>query len=179
MGPLLANRALFIGRFQPFHNGHLFAVKHILEYNEEAVIVIAAAQYSYTLDNPFTAGERVEMVKLGLGEMYSKCYVIPVDNVPSNYEWPRHVLTYIPRVKSVYTNNEFVKLLFKDYGLDVKETPVLPGVSGTSIRRAIAEGLQWRHMVPSKVAEFIELIKGDERIKAIWKTQSKTMGERY
>ncbi|MEM2571402.1 MAG: adenylyltransferase/cytidyltransferase family protein, partial [Thermoproteota archaeon] len=45
-------RALFIGRFQPFHKGHLYSVKHILKEFDEVVVTIAAAQYSYTIDNP-------------------------------------------------------------------------------------------------------------------------------
>ncbi|WP_233417992.1 adenylyltransferase/cytidyltransferase family protein [Desulfurococcus amylolyticus] len=44
-------RALFIGRFQPFHNGHLHALRYILERFDEAVIAVAAAQYNYTADN--------------------------------------------------------------------------------------------------------------------------------
>lgn len=179
MGSLLINRAMFIGRFQPFHNGHMHAIKYILELHSEVVIVVAAAQYNYTLNNPFTAGERVEMIKLGLGELYDKCYVIPVDNVPNNYEWPRHVLSYTPRFNIVYSNNEFVRLLFRNHGIETKNTPVLPGVSGTLIRKAMADGLSWKHMVPSKVAEFIDFIRGEERVKSIWKMHARIEGERY
>lgn len=175
---VLTRRALFIGRFQPFHLGHLHAIDHILRQYEEVVIVVAAAQYSYTVDNPFTAGERVEMIKLGIEDLYFRTYIIPVDNVPSNYEWPRHVLAYVPRVNAVFSNNEFVRFLFRDYGLEVYETPLLPGISGTAVRKAIAEGLEWKNMVPKKVALFIEEINGVERIKALWKLKPRMTGER-
>lgn len=175
----MAHRALFVGRFQPFHNGHLYAVKYILERYEEVVVVIAAAQYSYTVENPFTAGERVEMIRLGLGDLYTKTYIVPVDNVPSNYEWPRHVLSYTPRIRVVFSNNELVKELFKAYGLEVYETPVLLGVSGSVIRRAIAEGSEWKHMVPEKVSEFIEEVGGVERIKVLWRLKTRVPGERF
>ena len=49
-------RALFVGRFQPFHYGHLHAVRTILEEAEELVIVVGSAQMSHEPDNPFTAG---------------------------------------------------------------------------------------------------------------------------
>lgn len=175
----MVERALFIGRFQPFHNGHLHAVNYILEQYDEVVLVVAAAQYSYTFDNPFTAGERVEMIKLGLGELYSRCYVIPVDNVASNYEWPRHVLMYTPRVQAVFSNNEFVKLLFEIYGFKVRSTPIFPGVSGLIIRRNIATGLEWRDMVPPRVASFIEEVKGVDRIKVLWNMRVGVSGERF
>lgn len=172
------HRALFIGRFQPFHNGHLHAVRYILGQYDEVVIAVAAAQYNYTLENPFTAGERIEMIKLGLGELYSRCYVIPVDNTPSNYEWPYHVLNYTPRIHMVFSNNEFVKKLFEIHGFETRNTPILPGVSGSLIRRNMVEGLEWRNMVPSKVVDFIEEINGVERIKILHRMQIRFQGER-
>ena len=40
----MVKRGLYVGRFQPFHLGHLGAVKSILEDVEELVIVIGSAQ---------------------------------------------------------------------------------------------------------------------------------------
>jgi len=57
---------LYVGRFQPFHLGHLEAVKHILHKIDELVIVVGSAQDSHTLENPFTAGERITMIRLAL-----------------------------------------------------------------------------------------------------------------
>jgi nicotinamide-nucleotide adenylyltransferase len=171
-------RALFIGRFQPFHNGHLYAIKYILSEFDEVVVVIAAAQYNYTVENPFTAGERVEMIKRGLGELYMRSYIIPVDNIPSNYLWPRHVLERTPRIEVVFSNNKLVQELFEAYGVTTKKTPILPGVSGTSVRRLMAEGGDWRSLVPRSVVDFIEEIRGVERVKTLWGLAVKIPGER-
>src|SRR5437870_10806299 len=57
---------LYVGRFQPFHLGHLKAVKYILGRVDELIIVVGSAQHSHTLDNPFTAGERITMIRLAL-----------------------------------------------------------------------------------------------------------------
>lgn len=175
----MVSRALFIGRFQPFHKGHLHAIKYILDRYDEVVIVIAAAQYSYTTENPFTAGERVEMIRLGIEDLYARTYIVPVDNVPNNYEWPRHVLSYTPRVKVVFSNNEFVRTLFGAYGLDVYETPLLPGISGAVVRKAIGEGFEWKHLVPEKVVKFIEEVRGVERVRLLWKLKTSMPGERF
>ncbi|MBP7820288.1 MAG: adenylyltransferase/cytidyltransferase family protein, partial [Candidatus Methanofastidiosum sp.] len=51
-------RALYIGRFQPFHLGHLHVVKLILNSSKEIIIAIGSSQVSHTIQNPFTAGER-------------------------------------------------------------------------------------------------------------------------
>lgn len=175
----MKTRALFIGRFQPFHNGHLHSVNQILKEFDELVVVVAAAQYSFTMDNPFTAGERIEMIRAGLGDVYERVYIVPVDNVPSNYEWPRHVLSYAPRAQVLYSNNEFVRLLFKGYGLEARETPILPGVSGMTVRRLMVEGGEWERLVPAGTIEVIREINGVERVKALWKISLRMAGERY
>lgn len=172
-------RALFIGRFQPFHNGHLYAVDYILREFDEVVLVVAAAQYNYTFDNPFTAGERVEMIKRGLGELYSRSFIIPVDNVPSNYSWPRRVLEYSPRVDAVFSNNRFVHELFKAHGYAVRNTPVLPSVSGSVVRSLMVQGGDWKSMVPARVSEFIEEINGVERVRFLWELSVRYPGERF
>ena len=50
----LVKRGVFIGRFQPFHNGHLEAIKKLLIEVDELIIMIGSSQYSHSFDNPFT-----------------------------------------------------------------------------------------------------------------------------
>ncbi|MFZ0222198.1 MAG: adenylyltransferase/cytidyltransferase family protein, partial [Candidatus Nitrosopolaris sp.] len=40
------SRGIFVGRFQPFHLGHMATIKFALEKVEELVIVIGSAQLS-------------------------------------------------------------------------------------------------------------------------------------
>lgn len=172
-------RGLFVGRFQPPHLGHLEAIKEILNNVDELVIVVAAAQYSYTMLNPFTAGERIEMLRLTLGELYDKCYIIPVDDIPSNFLWPQHVLNYVPRVSVVYTLNPLVKLLFEEQGLEVRGHKFVKGISGTLIRTLIARNNdKWESMVSKEVAEYIREIRGVERIKFLYEHEIRIPGEK-
>ena len=64
----MVKRGVFVGRFQPFHLGHLKAVKDILGEVDELVIVVGSSQYSHEIDNPFTTGERITMIKRALEE---------------------------------------------------------------------------------------------------------------
>ncbi len=64
----MPERGLYVGRFQPFHKGHLEAIKEVLDEIEELVIVIGSAQYSHNIHNPFTAGERLVMIRHALQE---------------------------------------------------------------------------------------------------------------
>ena len=44
---------LYVGRFQPFHNGHLSIVKEGLAHCARLILVIGSAQESGTEQNPF------------------------------------------------------------------------------------------------------------------------------
>jgi len=59
---------LYVGRFQPIHLGHLEAIRHLLGQVDELIIVVGSAQHSHTIENPFTAGERITMIRLALQE---------------------------------------------------------------------------------------------------------------
>ena len=63
-----ADIAVYIGRFQPFHNGHLALLRHALDAAPMVVVVIGSAHQARTPKNPFTWQERVEMIRLALTE---------------------------------------------------------------------------------------------------------------
>lgn len=54
--------AVFIGRFQPFHNGHKRAIDAALQIAEKVIIVIGSADQPRTPKNPWTAAERASMI---------------------------------------------------------------------------------------------------------------------
>ncbi len=57
------NLAVFIGRMQPLHHGHIRNIKHALEIADHVLIVAGSANQPRTPKNPFTVSERSEMVK--------------------------------------------------------------------------------------------------------------------
>ena len=73
-------RGLYIGRFQPYHLGHQAVLEKIAKEVEEIVIVIGSAQESHTPENPFTGGERMEMIYAALSEsdLRERCIVTPL-----------------------------------------------------------------------------------------------------
>ena len=60
--------AVYIGRFQPFHNGHLALLRQALAAAEHVVVTIGSANQARTPKNPFTWQERSEMIKLALND---------------------------------------------------------------------------------------------------------------
>ena len=169
------SRALYVGRFQPFHLGHLEAVKYILERAEEIIIVIGSSQHSHTLENPFTAGERVLMVRLALDEAGinpSRYYIIPVVDLDVHGIWVPHVVSHVPKFDVVYTNEPLTRRLFMEGGFKVEPIPFYKRelCSATEIRRRMLAGKSWEALLPKSVAKFIKEIGGVERLRELAKT---------
>lgn len=164
-------RALFVGRFQPYHLGHHEVVKKILEEVDELIIGIGSAQESHSLENPFTAGERVLMISRAIEELGARhrVYIIPLEDIYRNSLWVSHVCSMVPPFEVVYTNNPLVYRLFKEAGFKVLKTKMInrDEYHGTEIRRKMLEGEGWKKYVPKVVAEVIEEIGGIERLKEI------------
>ncbi|MDB5817283.1 MAG: cytidyltransferase, partial [Rhizobacter sp.] len=60
--------AVYIGRFQPFHVGHLALLRKALDVAPLCVVVLGSSFQARTPKNPFTWQERAEMVRLALTE---------------------------------------------------------------------------------------------------------------
>ena len=171
----MTRRGLFVGRFQPFHLGHLHAVRHILSEVDEAVIVIGSAQYSHRLDNPFTAGERVMMVRKTLDEAKispSKYWIIPIRDMHVHMMWVAEVKGYTPTFECVFTNEPLTRRLFMEAGFPVKAIPFNNRhvYLATEVRERMLKGKSWKELVARNVAEYIEKIDGVGRLQDLTQT---------
>ncbi|MEM2282764.1 MAG: nicotinamide-nucleotide adenylyltransferase [Candidatus Hadarchaeales archaeon] len=165
-------RAILIGRFQPPHKGHLEVLRKILGEVDELVIGIGSAQESHTVENPFTAGERVLMLVRAIAEEgldLSRILIVPIPDVNNNALWVSHVLSFSPPFSVVYTRNPLVARLFKEAGFEVRSFPPYSRseFQGREIRRRMLEGEEWESLVPKAVARVIKEIKGVERLREI------------
>ncbi len=162
------NRAFIVGRFQPFHNGHLAIIREILKETESIIIGIGSAQYSHTLKDPFTAGERHIMISSTLeSQGIYQFYLVPIEDVNSNPLWVAHVESLTPRFNRVFTNNPLVKRLFYEKGYSVNSMKLInrESWSGTRIRDKMLQGKDWKLDVPETVAQIIDEIDGVGRIR--------------
>lgn len=171
----MVKRGLFVGRFQPLHIGHLAVMKAILDEVDELVIVIGSAQYSHRLDNPFTTGERLTMIRSALKEAdieYSRCWIVPVRDVHVHMLWVAEVIGYTPKFDLVYGNEPLTRRLFREAGFKVKSVPFHKRdiYSATEIRKRMLAGKNWETLVPKSVAVFIKEIDGVQRLQDLNKT---------
>jgi nicotinamide-nucleotide adenylyltransferase len=160
--------ALVIGRFQPFHKGHLEVVRTIAKECESVTIGIGSAQYSHTLDNPFTAGERHLMISRSLrDDGLADLSIVPIVDINRYAVWVSHVVSMVPPFKAVYSNNPLTKRLFSEAGYEVRASPLFNRdlYSGTEIRRRMVSGERWEHLVPEAVAEVIRDVNGLDRMR--------------
>lgn len=168
-------RALYPGRFQPFHLGHLEAVKYILSEVSEVIIMIGSAMQSHTLRDPFTSGERITMIRLALTEAGispDKYYVVPVPDLEIHGIWVSHVCSLVPKFDIVYSNEPLTRRLFIEAGFTVKSIPFYKRAhcSAAEIRDRMLKGVSWESLLPKSVVKYIKEIKGVERLRDLAKT---------
>jgi nicotinamide-nucleotide adenylyltransferase len=174
---MVSKRALFVGRFQPFHNGHLHAIRAILEEASELLIVVGSAQMSHEHDNPFTAGERLEMMSYALdaaGIDRKRYMLIPIPDAPAHRVWVSQVESQVPRFDVVYTNQSLTRRLLIEAGYEVKgiELHMREKFEASEIRRRILEGEDWKELVPHEVYEYVREIDGEGRITDLARTDT-------
>jgi nicotinamide-nucleotide adenylyltransferase len=165
-------RGLFVGRFQPFHLGHLEAAKYALKKLDQLVVVVGSAQYSHTLENPFTAGERVMMIKAALDEAgfnRSSYFIIPIEDINYHSIYVDHIRALTPHFDILFSNEPLTKRLFKEAGVKVEPIPYFKRevYSATEIRNRIIVRDDWESLVPRAVAHFIKEIGGIERMREL------------
>ncbi|MGQ9782246.1 MAG: nicotinamide-nucleotide adenylyltransferase [Nitrososphaeria archaeon] len=163
---------LFVGRFQPLHNGHLFAVEYALERSEFLYIGLGSSNKSHEERNPFTAAERIEMIKATLDDRRvdpGKWMIIPIPDVTSHYIWTKMVKMLVPKFDVVFSNDPLTSRLFAEEGVKTVEVPLKERerLMATEIRNRIVNGLPWEDFVPKPVERLIKKFDGEERIRKI------------
>lgn len=168
------DRVLYVGKFQPVHYGHKSVIEKLDKKHDELIIVIGGADCSYTEENIFTTGERVEMIKKSVDVDFESMYIIPVRDISDNTLWPHHVNKYVPSFHTLYTNNPLVQRLFIDSGYDVQDIEMVERnmYSGTKVRSYIKEDNKekWQELVPDEVEDIISELNGFKRFQSIQQT---------
>lgn len=162
-------RGFYVGRFQPYHNGHQAVLSELARTCDEIIIGVGSAQLSHTLENPYTAGERVLMITRALTALHCPYYVIPIEDVQRNALWAAHVMSMTPPFDTCYSSNPLVVRLFCEAGVEVQSPAMYKRDrhSGTEIRRRMLAGESWESLVPPAVVTVIREIDGVERLRQI------------
>ncbi|NTV24058.1 MAG: adenylyltransferase/cytidyltransferase family protein, partial [Nanoarchaeota archaeon] len=85
---------LYIGRFQPFHNGHLKYIQRCLSFCDRIILVLGTIEEHGTEKNPFPVDERKRMITSALktAGIYEKVMMLTAKDIPGDDEaWYRQV----------------------------------------------------------------------------------------
>jgi nicotinamide-nucleotide adenylyltransferase len=162
-------RGLLVGRFQPFHRGHLEVVRAVRAQrpDEELILGVGSAQASYTWKNPFTSAERMEMIaRATRDDRLEGVIAVPIPDIDRHALWVAHVASLVPPFDRVYTNNPLTRLLFERARYAV-ESPALvdrESLEGESVRARIADGRDWESRVPPAVARYLTELGAPARL---------------
>ncbi|HXQ79048.1 MAG: nicotinamide-nucleotide adenylyltransferase [Thermoplasmata archaeon] len=171
-------RGLLIGRFQPFHGGHLEVVRKIRADRPAASLVIGlgSAEESYTWENPFTAGERFEMIDRALAEAkVTGALIVPIADISRHALWVNYLEALLPPFDRVYTNNPLTRLLFERSGYLVESPPLFDRerFEGVRVRELLADGGEWKKAVPPAVGGYLDEIGAPARLQVLKKASGR------
>jgi len=169
--------SLFIGRFQPFHIGHLDAIQQALAQTSGTLFIgIGSSNENYLPQNPFTTGERIQMIKAALDEnkiSTDRYMIIPIPNI-NNFElWPSHIEQYLPPFEKLFTCSNIVAELFENTNKKRKNPYTIVKIKknhricSTDIRKAIINNKKWESMVPKSVQKLLKTWDAPNRLKSI------------
>lgn len=140
---------LYLGRFQPFHDGHEFIVKEALNYCDNLIIAIGSAQEERTKINPLSFMEKGVLIKV-LTSYNPHIRVIPIndrDEYADNASWGSYVLDEVEKATGVrptvvFEGAEETNQHWYDDDADIKtiriRRDILP-ISATQIRQFILD----------------------------------------
>lgn len=161
-------RIMFIGRFQPFHKGHLEVVKYLSKMGV-VMVVVGSAQYNDTFRNPFSYSERAAMITAAVEEAgIENVEIVPVKDIHNHQRWAEHVKASVPAYDCVFTNSDLDRNIFTFAGDRVLKEWLFERESykGQKVREALASGDKgWVAMVPPTVAEILVNIGAERRLK--------------
>ena len=168
----MAMRGLIMGRFQPFHLGHMALVRQAMAECDDIIIAVTSTQYNYLEKDPFTAGERIEMIRNALNESGmdpGRYMILGLENQHNVATWPAYIRAALPPFQRIYSGNPYVAMLLHDYGTEVAEPDMVDRerFNASILRRMMADGGDWRGRVPPAVARFVESVGGEGRVRTI------------
>jgi len=141
----------------------------IMKEVDELVIIIGSSQYSHNLDNPFTAGERIEMWLRILQPLGINPIFVTIPDAPSNDVWVEWVQNMCPKFDLAITGDPLSAKLIESAGYKVKSPEFYnkESFNGTKVRDRIISDQEWKELVPIEVLNYLDEINGIDRVRKI------------
>lgn len=159
---------LLIGRFQPFHLGHLEALKFALSKVDKLWVGLGSSNKPVEKNNPFTAEQRKEMILSSIDDsMKEKISIYFIPDVDNHIRWIEKIDTIVPKFDIIFSNDDLTKHLYSKRNIQVLSIPFLnrESLSGTNIRDLIICDQNWDNLVSTGTRNFLERTGAREFLK--------------
>ena len=115
-------RCIVLGRFQPFHLGHVGLIQAAVEHAEgdEVVVAIGSSQAAWEANNPWTADERRAMIEAWAAEQGMALTIVQVEDINDPPNWVNHA-TETHGTGTLVTSDGPTMDLYRAAGWDVHE----------------------------------------------------------
>jgi nicotinamide-nucleotide adenylyltransferase len=158
---------LLIGRFQPFHLGHLEAFRFALSKVDKLWIGIGSSNKPSEKNNPFTADERKDMILSSINDpILNRIEIFYIPDFENHIEWIKNIDLIVPSFDVVFTNDELTQVLYRKRGKKVIQVPFKDReiLSGTNIREKIISDQNWQELVPEGTKTVLQKIGAKNRL---------------
>lgn len=154
---------VFIGRFQPFHVGHLEVIKTALDQAHKVIVLVGSSNQPRTEKNPFTFDERKEMIYASLEDTQDQTLIKRVEVLPlqdhkyNDQKWAINVQSLVDSVVKKYDNpgkiglightkdeSSYYLKMFPQWGSVEHELNEM--INATDLRRLLFEGKSLRFL---------------------------------
>lgn len=158
---------LLIGRFQPFHLGHLKALSYALSKVDNLWVGLGSSNKPPQKNNPFSAEERKTMILSSIDEsIREKIEIYFIPDFEDHKKWINHIDSLVPKFDIVFTNDEMTKYLYEKRKTKVSPIPFTQRdvLSGTNVRDLILSDQPWEKLVPEGTKNFLNKINAKQRL---------------
>jgi len=142
---------LLIGRFQPFHLGHLAALEFALSKVDKLWLGLGSSNKPMEKNNPFSIEERQQMILSSIEDsIKNKISIYPIPDLDNHVKWIENIDTIVPDYEIVFSNDPMTEHLYSKRNVDVITIPFLKRnqLSGTRLRELIKSDQKWDDLVP-------------------------------
>jgi nicotinamide-nucleotide adenylyltransferase len=173
-------RALYIGRFQLFHLGHIEVLEYIAAAPDvdEIILAVGSSQYddqerspvATWCANPFRYDERCEMITRSLAAVrLSKPW--SVHRLPDYHDcnlWWAHIETKLPAFAVLYSASPREWRLFRQHGKEARDFPRRRSFHAGIIRQAMIDSnADYRTFLPPGTLEVLDEIGAVARLREL------------
>ncbi|MGB1769386.1 MAG: nicotinamide-nucleotide adenylyltransferase [Nitrosopumilus sp.] len=161
---------LLIGRFQPFHLGHLEALQFALSKVDKLWLGLGSSNKPMEKTNPFSVEERKQMIMSSIDDsIKNKISIYSIPDLDNHVKWIENIDTIVPDYQIVFSNDPMTEHLYSKRDVNVMTIPFFKRdqLSGTRLRDLIKSDQKWDDLVPEGTKLLLQKFDAKNRLKIL------------